>query len=327
MAGIGAGVAVAALGPTAAMGIATTFGVASTGTAISALSGAAATNAALAWLGGGALAAGGGGMAAGSAFLALAGPIGWAIAGVAIISSGLMFWKTKSDKERFNAIDDLKRALNMEKLVRIEAFDNSHLFGTFYVGGMVVFDNFLPNKDLYRKFKISTEVKDDLSAMREVIYRRYFKVLMEDIEKPDLIIVDGGETQVSVAKEIIDSLRLSIRVIGLKKDDKHRTNVIVDSDLKEIVVDSKSNLFLFLTKIQDEVHRYAITYHRNIKSKGLFASVLDMAEGIGEKRKKELLKRYGSLRKIKEASFEELEEILGSNVAKNLQEYLKNIES
>lgn len=233
----------------------------------------------------------------------------------------------KDDSLRKNAIADLEKILKMKNVHRIEAFDNSHLFGTFYVGGMVVFDDFVPNKSLYRKFKITSEVKDDLSAMKEVIYRRYYKVLMENLEKPDLIIVDGGETQVKVAKEIVDSLNLDIRVIGLKKDDKHRTNVIVDSDLKTLDVDSKSNLFLFLTKIQDEVHNYAISYHRNIKAKGLFASVLDMANGIGEVRKKELLKKYGSLKKMKEAPLEELEEILGKKVAKEFYEYIQNIET
>jgi len=231
----------------------------------------------------------------------------------------------RNDNERLIAIKDLEKALNMENIHRIEAFDNSHLFGTFYVGGMVVFDDFLPNKDLFRKFKISLNVKDDLTAMKEVLYRRYFRVLMDNLDKPDLIIVDGGELQVKVAKEIIDSLKLDIRVIGLKKDDKHRTNVIVDSNLDEIRVDSKSNLFLFLTKIQDEVHRFAISYHRNIKSKGMLSSLLDMVEGIGDVRKKDLLKKYGSLKKMKEASLLELEELLGKNVASNLYEYLKNL--
>ncbi len=232
----------------------------------------------------------------------------------------------KSDNARFDAIKDLEKALNMDKIVRIETFDNSHLFGTFYVGGMVVFDNFLPNKNEYRKFKITSGVKDDLSAMKEVIYRRYFKVLMENLERPDLIIVDGGELQINAAKEIIDSLGLNIRIIGLKKDNKHRTSSIVDEDLKEIEIDNKSNLFLFLTRIQDEVHNYAISYHRNIKSKGMFSSLLEGAPGIGEVRKKELLKKYGSLKKLKEASIEELEEILGKAEGENFYEYLRTIE-
>ena len=230
------------------------------------------------------------------------------------------------DEIRYEALNDLENALGFP-VHRIETFDNSHLFGTFYVGGMVVFDDFLPNKNLYRKFKISTDVKDDLAAMKEVLYRRYFRVLMDDIEKPDLIIVDGGELQVNVAKEIISSLGLKIHIIGLKKNDKHRTSSIIDENLNVIDIDSKSNLFLFLTRIQDEVHNYAISYHRNIKAKGMLSSVLDMVDGIGEVRKKELLKKYGSLKKMKEANLDDLEKLLSKNVAINLLNYLKNIES
>lgn len=232
---------------------------------------------------------------------------------------------SKDDKTRLIALNELKDILKLKKLYRIEAFDNSHLFGTFYVGGMVVFDNFIPNKSLYRKFKISIEVKDDLSAMKEVIYRRYYRIIMENLEQPDLIIVDGGIQQVKVAYEVIKSLNLDIPIIGLKKDDKHRTNTVIDWNFNEISLNSKSNLFLFLTKIQDEVHNYAISYHRNIKTKGMLSSILSMVSGIGEVRKKELLKKYGSLKKIKMAPLNELEKILGENIAKNLQEYLNNI--
>ena len=232
----------------------------------------------------------------------------------------------KDDEKRLDALKDLENALGYP-VHRIETFDNSHLFGTFYVSGMVVFDDFLPNKNLYRKFKISTEVKDDLAAMKEVIYRRYFRVLMDNLEKPDLIIVDGGENQVKAAKEIIDSLKLDINIIGLKKNDKHRTSSIIDSNLKEIEVDNKSDLFLFLTRIQDEVHEYAINYHRNIKSHGMISSLLDMVDGIGEKRKKELLKKYGSIKKIKEAKLEDLEKIVSKPIAEKLLNFLENIDT
>lgn len=231
----------------------------------------------------------------------------------------------KNDEARINALNDLKEILKTDNVSIIEAFDNSHLFGTFYVGGMVTFIDFLPQKDLYRKFKISLDVKDDLSAMKEVIYRRYYKVLMENSQKPDLIIVDGGELQVKIAVDIIKSLGLNINVIGLKKDSKHRTNTIIDSSLNEINIKNNSNLYLFLTKIQDEVHNYAISYHRNIKSKGTLSSLLDLVDGIGTVRKKELLKKFGSLKKMKQASLEELEEILNKDVAKNLYNYLKSI--
>lgn len=232
----------------------------------------------------------------------------------------------KSNDARYNAIKELESALNMDKIYRIEAFDNSHLFGTFYVAGMVVFDEFVPNKNEYRKYKINSEVKDDISAMREVIYRRYYKVLMENLEKPDLIIVDGGKAQIRAAKEIIESLNLNIKVVGLAKDDKHKTNVLIDSDLNQIELNKRGNLFLFLNKIQDEVHRYTISYHRNIKSKGALSSMLDLVDGIGEVRKKELLKRFGSLKKMKEASIEDLNEILPNDIAKKLYNYLEEME-
>ena len=229
------------------------------------------------------------------------------------------------DKVRMDAIEELKDLLGLDRVSRMEAFDNSHLFGTFYVGGMVVFDDFLPLKNEYRKYKIDVNVKDDLSAMREVLYRRYYKVLMENLIKPDLIVMDGGELQINVAKEIITSLGLSIPIIGLVKDKKHSTSYIMNDKLERLNVKSDSNLFLFLTRIQDEVHRYAITYHRNIKSKGALASVLSMAPGIGEVKRKQLLRKFGSLKKIKESSIDELSAVIGQDAATKLFNYLKEL--
>ena len=231
----------------------------------------------------------------------------------------------RNDNERLKAIEELSDLLEIKDVHRIESFDNSHLFGTFYVGGMVVFDDYLPNKDLYRKYKISTEVKDDLGAMKEVLYRRYFKVIMNETYKPDLIVMDGGELQIRVAKEILSSLNLDIPVIGLVKDKFHRTNHIMNSKYEIVEVDKDSKLFLFLTRIQEEVHRYAISYHRNIKSKGALSSILDIVPGIGEVRKKELLKKFGSLKRMKEASQEELSNIVGKDVSEKLFEYLKEV--
>ncbi len=231
----------------------------------------------------------------------------------------------KDDKERLNAIEELKELLQLNHVSRMESFDNSHLFGTFYVGGMVVFEDFLPLKNEYRKFKISTDVKDDLSAMKEVLYRRYYKVLMENLQKPDLIVMDGGKLQISVAKEIVDSLGLNIPIIGLVKDDNHRTSYIMNDKYEVLNIPKDSNLFLFFTRIQDEVHRYAITYHRNIKAKGMLASVLDVVPGIGEVRKKELLRTFGSLKKLKEASVEDLAKVVTKDVAEKLKEYLQEI--
>ena len=231
----------------------------------------------------------------------------------------------KDDELRMNAINELKDLLKLEKVSRMESFDNSHLFGTFYVGGMVVFNDFLPLKDEYRKYKIATDVKDDLSAMKEVLYRRYYKVLMENLDKPDLIVMDGGKTQISVAKEIINSLGLNIPIIGLVKNDKHKTSQIMNENYEILDIKKNSNLFLFLTKIQDEVHRYAINYHRNIKSKGALSSILDVVPGIGEERRKSLLRKFGSLKRIKEATKEELMEVIPEEVANKLLTYLQEI--
>lgn len=231
----------------------------------------------------------------------------------------------KNDDLRIGALDELKELLGTDKVSRMEAFDNSHLFGTFYVGGMVVYEDFLPVKDEYRKFKISTDVKDDLSAMREVLYRRYYRALMENLRLPDLIVMDGGYSQVEVAKDVVSSLGLSIKIIGLVKDKKHKTNSIIDGDGKILNIKSDSNLFLFFSRIQEEVHRFAIAYHRNIKSKGALSSVLDVVPGIGEVRKKELLKKFGSLKKLKSASIEELSEVVSKDVALKLFNYLKEL--
>lgn len=231
----------------------------------------------------------------------------------------------KNDDLRLEAIDELKELLGTDKVSRMEAFDNSHLFGTFYVGGMVVYEDFLPLKDEYRKYKISSDVKDDLGAMKEVIYRRYYKVLMENLTPPDVIVMDGGFNQVKIAVDIIRSLGLNIRVIGLVKNDKHKTSSIIDEEGRVLNVKSDSNLFLFFSKIQEEVHRFAITYHRNIKTKGALSSVLDMVPGIGEVRKKELLKKFGSLKKMKEATVEELSEVVSHDVAVILFDYLQKI--
>ena len=229
----------------------------------------------------------------------------------------------QNEEKRKEALNELKRILKTDKVSRMESFDNSHLFGTYYVGGMVVFEDFLPLKSEYRKFKIDINTKDDLTAMKEVVYRRYYRLLMEDGKFPDLIVVDGGELQVKVVVDIINELNLSINVIGLKKDSHHKTSTIIDKDLNEIEIDSHSNLFLYLANIQEEVHRFAITYHRNIKSKGMLSSVLENVSGLGEKRRKALLKEFSSLKKVKEASIEELSRVIPEDVAKNLYNYLK----
>ena len=230
----------------------------------------------------------------------------------------------KSDNNRMQAINELSKLLKIDKLDRIEAFDNSHLFGKYSVSGMVVFTLGKPDKKEYRKYKITSDKNDDYNIMKEVIYRRYFKVLMENLERPDLIIVDGGKPQIKAALETLDSLNINIPVCGLVKNDKHRTNGIIFNN-EEKAINKTSNLFYLLENIQNEVHKFTINYHKNIRSKGAFCSILDNISGIGEKRRKLLLKRYSNINKMKEASVEELSEILPIEIAKNFYEYLRNI--
>ena len=188
---------------------------------------------------------------------------------------------------------------------------------------MVVFDEFSPLRNEYRKFRISTDVKDDLSAMKEILYRRYYKALLEKTELPSLIIVDGGINQINAAKSILEDLNLNIKVCGLVKNKSHRTNDLMDGDTYNIVsIPKDSGVFFYLTRMQDEVHRFTINYHRSIRSKGSISSVLDQISGIGKERKRLLIKKYGSLSKIKEATVEELEEILPINVAIELHKFV-----
>jgi excinuclease ABC subunit C len=232
---------------------------------------------------------------------------------------------TRKETERLEALKELQDLLHLKKLSRMESFDNSHLFGTYYVGGMVSFVDFLPDKDNYRKFKLALDVTDDLKAMHEVIYRRYYRLLMDNEAYPDLIVMDGGKTQIGVAKEVLASLHINIPIIGLVKDKTHKTSYIMNDQYEILPVKENSSLFLFLTQIQEEVHRYAISYHRNIKAKGALASTLDMIPGVGAVRRKELLKEFGSLKKIKEASLEDLSKVVGLNNAKNIKTYLTKI--
>lgn len=232
----------------------------------------------------------------------------------------------KKDEDKINnALEELRSKLNINSVNRIELFDNSNLFGSFNVSGMVVFVGGKPSKQDYRKFKITDDKNDDYNTTREVIYRRYFRVLKDNLERPDLIIVDGGIGQINAAREIINSLNLDIPVAGLKKDDKHSTNALLAFDpIREVEINKKSDLFLLLTKMQNEVHNFTISYHKDIRSKGALSSILDNIDGIGSTRKNKLLKKYKTINKMKEASLEELEEILPHKVAVSFIEFLSN---
>lgn len=227
----------------------------------------------------------------------------------------------KNEEMTSKANEELKEVLGLDKLDRIELFDNAHLFGTYNVSGMVVYIDGKPAKNEYRKFKISFDKNDDYGTMREVIYRRYFRVLMDDLVRPDLIIVDGGIGQMNVAKEVLDELKMDINLVGLKKDDKHSTSALVTFE-KELPIEKRSNLFHYLERMQDEVHNFTINYHKQIRSKGLYASILDNVEGIGTKRKEALLKKYKTVNKLRGASIDELSTIVPREVAVNIKKIL-----
>lgn len=225
-----------------------------------------------------------------------------------------------------NSVDKLGEILDIPTPYVIEAFDNSNLFGTDAVSGMVVFVNGKPSKRDYRKYRIRTlESKvSDYHTMKEVLYRRYYKVIMEDLRKPDLLLVDGGLQQVNAAKEILESLDLKIPVAGIVKDKNHSTNHILTNNLEKVEIDKKSDVFHLLTRIQDEAHRFAINYHKQIRGKGIFNSILDEIDGIGPKTKEKLLKKYKSVNLIKFASIDDLVSMgISKKVSLNLIEKLK----
>ncbi len=246
----------------------------------------------------------------------------------AMIALTNKFEMIKKDEEKtYGANEELRSLLQLDRLDRIELFDNSNLFGTYNVSGMVVFKHGLPSKNDYRKFKITLDHNDDYGTMREVIYRRYFRILKDNLERPDLIIVDGGLGQMKIARQVIASLGLTIPVAGLKKDDHHATSALLAFDpVVELPINKRSNLFYYLERMQDEVHNFTIHYHKQIRSKGSLESVLDNIEGIGNKRKKELLKKYHTITKLKTLSVAELAEILPQKTAENLYTFLQNYE-
>lgn len=231
--------------------------------------------------------------------------------------------KEKTDEKTILPIIELGQKLGIDTPHTIELYDNSNIQGAYAVAGMVVYKDGVPSKKDYRKYKIKTvEGPDDYASMKEVIYRRYYRLLMEQKEMADLIIVDGGLGQIKVAKEVINSLNLSVHICGLSKDDKHSTAMLLDENGNQVPIDTKSPLFFLLTRMQDEVHRYAISFHRQVRSKSLFSSILDEVEGIGEARKKKLFNHFKSVKKMKEASLEELEAVIPKNTAAKLYEVL-----
>lgn len=231
----------------------------------------------------------------------------------------------RKQERTVGAIETLGELLNIPTPVRIEAFDNSNIMGTSPVSAMVVFVDGKPLKKEYRKYRIKTvQGPDDYASMREVIYRRYSRVLKEGLPLPDLIMIDGGKGQVEVARDVlVNQLGLTIPIAGLVKNDKHRTSeLIFGPKLAVVPMERQSEAFFLLQRIQDEVHRYAITFHRQVRSKNSFSSQLDDIEGLGPKRKRKLLKHFKSIKKMEDASLEEIQAAgIPKSVAENVLAY------
>ena len=225
-------------------------------------------------------------------------------------------------EDKYNLLKTLGDLLNIEIPKRIELIDNSHIQGDAAVGTVVVYVNGETSKNDYRKYKITNEdKKDDLSSMHEVLYRRYYRLLTEGGVVSDLLIVDGGYNQLKVAKDTLDSLGFeNVKIAGLVKDNNHRTRGLINDKGEEILLPNDHALLFFLTRMQDEVHRFAISFHHNLRSKSISSSFLDSIEGIGPKRKELLFKTFGSLKKIKEAPLEELTQYLPLSLAKKIKE-------
>lgn len=222
------------------------------------------------------------------------------------------------NKTRYIA-EELKSIVGIE-CYRIDMFDISHHAGVNTVGALVVSKNFEFNKNDYRKFKVSKEQNNDVESLKEVAYRYYYRVLMENLERPDLIIADGGINQVNAIREVIDSLNLNILVVGLVKDDAHRTTALLYEN-QIVEFDLRSELFKFFTRMQDEVHRFAIGFHHTIASKQIGASKLDQINGVGQKRKVALIRHFKTIENIENATIKELEEVVPKNIAKIIKEY------
>ena len=233
--------------------------------------------------------------------------------------------KLNPEQKQTRLMKELQTKLKLPKMpYQIECFDNSNISGTDAVAGCIVYKGMKPSRKDYRKYNIKTvEGPDDYASMQEVVRRRYSRMIEEETPLPDLIITDGGKGQMEVVREVIeDELHLEIPIAGLAKDDRHRTNeLLYGFPPQTIALPPESELFKVLTQIQDEVHRYAITFHRDKRSKHALHSELDDIKGIGPKAKEALLSKFKSVKKIKEASLEQLTEVLGPHKAEILAKY------
>lgn len=226
----------------------------------------------------------------------------------------------KKDKELDMAMQHLSRIIG-RPVHTIESFDNSHIQGTNNVSALVVFEDGRPNKAQYRHYQLG-EYRSDIDSMKEVVYRRYFRLLREGKPMPDVLIVDGGAAQINAAKSVRDELMLDLPIAGLVKDERHSTRALMLEDLEEVPLNKEDPLFFMLTRLQDEVHRFAIDYHRKLRSKGMTRSILDEVSGIGDVRKKEIMKHFKSMKALKEATIEQIGEVVPLDVARRLYDRL-----
>ena len=240
------------------------------------------------------------------------------------IENSKKLYENKVVKKQEN-IYKLGQLLGIKAPIRIEAFDNSNLFGEYPVSAMVCFVNGVKSPKDYRKYHVKTVVgANDYATMKEVIYRRYYRLMIEDAIMPDLIIMDGGIIQVNACIEVLSSLNLDIPVLGLKKDDNHKTNVLYFNG-DTISLAKNDDLYLFLANIQEAVHEFAISFFRNTKAKGMFLSRLDGIKGLGPKKKEALLKKYLTIDKIKTLSIEEFKSVgVNEELANKILNHLNN---
>ena len=229
------------------------------------------------------------------------------------------------EENKLEALKQIKEMLGLESVDRIEIFDNSNINGTNPVSAMVCYVKGRPSKKDYRKYKVKTvKGANDYETMKEIVYRRYFRVLMDDLERPDLIIMDGGTIQVNACLEILEGLNLSIPVIGLRKDNNHKTDAIIYQD-EVYPLDKHSLAYRLLFNMQEEVHRFAISFHRDARSKGMLVSVLDGIEGIGEVRKMKILKHFNSIDNILKGTKEEFKELgINEELMNKIKEHLSS---
>lgn len=228
------------------------------------------------------------------------------------------FLSARLDTDKLSLLEELGEIINIPTPYHIELFDNSHIQGSSPVGAMVAFINGEPAKKLYRKFNIEhEESRDDLASMKEVTYRHYKRLKEENKKFPDLILVDGGLIQIEAAKESLDKLDIDINLFGLYKNDKHQTEGLMDINGNTYPIKNK-NLFFLLTRMQDEIHRFAITFHREKRNKKMTTSILDDIPGLGDKRREMLKKAYKDIEELRNASIEELSQIIPNDVASAL---------